>query len=272
MTYRYLFGPVPSRRFGRSLGVDLAGGRRCSFDCVFCEVGKTDCLTRQRQEYVPTSAVIGELRAWLAEDGVADVITLAGSGEPTLHTGFGEIIDAVHASCKIPVALLTNSSLLTEPGVRSAAARADIVKVSLGAWDEASFEALNHPVPGLTFAGVMQGLRLFRAQYQGRLWVEVMLVCGVNDVPWQVERIAALVADLQPATVQLNTVVRPPAFADAEPLADESLERLAALFTPKAEVIVQHRGPEGRRRHDEHVEHLAGLSVRSATSLRIPGC
>jgi len=259
MKYRYLFGPVPSRRFGRSLGIDLAGGRRCSFDCVFCEVGKTDCLTLQRQEYVPTSAVIGEFQAWLAEDGVADVITLAGSGEPTLHSGFGAIIDAVHTACTIPVALLTNSSLLTDPDVRASAARADIVKVSLGAWDEGSFEALNHPVPGLSFSVVMQGLRLFRVQYRGHLRVEVMLVRGVNDVPWQVERIAALAAELQPATVQLNTVVRPPAFTDARPLDDVSLERLAGLFTPKAEVIAPHRGPEGQRRHDEHVEHLACL-------------
>jgi wyosine [tRNA(Phe)-imidazoG37] synthetase (radical SAM superfamily) len=246
--YRYLFGPVPSRRLGRSLGVDLLCERRCSFDCVFCEVGATDVLTRERREYVPTAAVIAELHDWLREGGQADVITLAGAGEPTLHTGFGEVIDAVHAACRIPVALLTNSTLLGDADVRAAAARADIVKVSLSAWDDASMVALNHPAEGLTFAGLLDGLRVFCATYRGRLWVEVLLVRGINDAPEQVARIAALTAGLKPEKVQLNTVVRPPAFETAEAVGEESLAALALLFTPPAEVIAPHRGGGAAKR------------------------
>ena len=236
-TYRYLFGPVPSRRFGRSLGVDLLCARRCSFDCVFCEVGDTDLLTVERAEYVPTADVIGEIHDWLDCGGVADVITLAGMGEPTLHTGFGDIIDAVHASCAIPVVLLTNGTLFGDAGVRAAAARADVVKASLSAWDDASLARLNRPADALSFERLMDGLREFRREFDGPLWIEVMLVRGINDEPGQVARIAALAAGLHPDKIQLNTVVRPPAAAGSEAVPGDVLQRLAPLFTPVAEVI-----------------------------------
>ncbi len=240
--YQYLFGPVPSRRFGRSLGVDLLCERRCSFDCVFCEAGVTDVLTVERREYVPTGAVIAELHDWLAQGGRADVITLAGTGEPTLHTGLGDVIDAVHAACRLPVALLTNSTLFGDPAVREAAARADIVKASLSAWDDASLALLNRPVAGLTFAGLLDGLQAFRALYRGRFWLEVILVRGVNDAPDPVRRIAALANGLRAEKVQINTVVRPPAFPTAVAVDARSLAQLAALFSPPAEVIAPHRG------------------------------
>jgi len=235
--YRYLFGPVASRRLGRSLGVDLTTGRQCCFDCVFCETGRTRELTVARHACVPVDAVIVELRAWLAAGGTADVITLAGSGEPTLHTEFGAVIDAVHAACSIPVALLTNGALLSDPAVRAAAARAELVKVSLSAWDEASLVALNRPAEGLHFTTLIAGLRAFSAVYRGRLWVETILVRGINDAPEQIARIAALAGDLNPEKVQLNTVVRPPAIAGTEAVPPAELQRLATRFTPQAEVI-----------------------------------
>ncbi len=261
--YRYLFGPVHSRRLGLSLGVDLLDRRRCSFDCVFCEVGATERLTLERREYVPTAAVIAEFLDWLAAGGTADVVTLSGSGEPTLHSGFGEVIDAVHKACSLPVALLTNSTLLWDAEVRAAAARADIVKVSLSAWDDQSLAALNRPVKGLSFARLIEGLHAFRAVYTGSLWVETLLVQGVNDQPGQVSRIAALVSGLHADKVQLNTVVRPPAESIAAAVEGAELEHLAALFTPPAEVIAPHgKDPDGQRRQEAHVAQLAQLKNR----------
>lgn len=266
--YRYLFGPVPSRRLGRSLGVDLLCERRCSYDCVFCEVGTTDVLTSERREYVPTAAVIAELHDWLASGGQADVITLAGAGEPTLHTGFGEVIDAVHAACDIPVVLLTNSTLFGDPEVRTAAARADIVKGSLSVWDDASMAALNRPVSGLSFAGLLEGLYTFRAMYSGRFWLEVLLVQGVNDAPEQVARIAAMATRLRPEKVQLNTVVRPPAYETAGAVDEQSLNALAALFVPPAEVIAPHRGGGAAKRELTPVDDdlVAMLARRPCTA------
>ncbi len=270
--YHHLFGPVHSRRLGLSLGIDLLDRRRCSFDCVFCEVGATELLTLERREYVPTAAVIEEFKEWLATGGTADVVTLSGSGEPTLHSGFGDVIDAVHAACHLPVALLTNSTLLWNTEVRAAAARADIVKVSLSAWDDASLAALNHPAAGLTFARLIEGLHAFRAVYTGSLWVETLLVRGVNDKPEQVSRIATLVAGLHPDKVQLNTVIRPPAVENTAAVEHDGLQRLAGLFEPAAEVIAPHKSDsEGQRHQTAHVEELARLASRHAMERRESG-
>ena len=125
--YRYLFGPVPSRRFGRSLGVDLTPYKTCCHDCVFCQLGRTTNKTIRRREYVPTERVIEELKHWLSSDGQADYITLSGSGEPTLHTGFGKILDFIRTNTDIPAALLTNGAMLYLPAVRQAASTANVV-------------------------------------------------------------------------------------------------------------------------------------------------
>lgn len=262
--YRYLFGPVPSRRLGRSLGVDLLGNRICSFDCTFCEVGPTDQCTMERREYVPTQDVIAEVQDWLASGGEADVITLAGAGEPTLHTGLGTIVDAIHAMCDLPVVILSNGTMFADAEVRASAIKADCVKASLSAWDDASMAALNRPAQGMSFEKVLAGLRTFRHDFSGRFWIEVILVKDVNDAPWQVQRIAKLVADLKPEKVQLNTVVRPPAYRVAQAIDEASLAALAVLFDPPAEVIAP--APEKFVNDD----HVCDLDVLRDMLLRRP--
>ena len=160
--FKYLFGPVPSRRFGRSLGVDLTPFKTCSFDCVFCQLGRTPEETIIRKEYVPMDDVLSELDTWLKTDGQADYITLSGSGEPTLHSKFGEIFDFVHSHSSIPTVLLTNGTMLHLPEVRDAAARSDVVKVSLSAWDQDSYEWVNRPHSQLSFEQQVQGQIDFR--------------------------------------------------------------------------------------------------------------
>ncbi len=219
------------------MGIDLLCARRCSFDCVFCEVGHTDTLSMARGEFVPTADVIAEIQTWLEDGGTADVITLAGAGEPTLHTRFGDVIDAIHARCAIPVVLLTNSTLLGDAVVRADAARADIVKVSLSAWDDASMRQINRPVDGLPFAALYAGIMAFRAMYRGDLWLEVVLIRGINDRPDQVAHIATLASALNPDKVQLNTVVRPPAVPGITAVPAAELLRFSMLFSPQAEVI-----------------------------------
>jgi len=234
-----LFGPVPSRRFGRSLGVDLTPYKTCSFDCVFCQLGRTTRKAGKRAEWVPTDRVLDELAQWIREDGRADVVTLAGSGEPTLHLRFGDVIRFVHSKSQIPVVVLTNGSLLSDLDVRKDAAEADIVKVSLSAYDQASFEAINRPDPGLRFDALVEGERLFREEFRGKLWMEVFIVPGINSHVDQVRRIAEIASTIRPDRVQLNTAVRPPAESDVRPVARAMLEKLAALFDPPAEVIAE---------------------------------
>lgn len=237
--YKHLFGPVPSRRFGRSLGVDLTPFKTCSPDCVFCQLGPTTCRTVKRQEYVPTAEVLAEIHDWLDSDGEADVITLSGSGEPTLHSRFGDVIELIRRRTDIPVLLLTNGTQLHLAEVREEASRANMVKVSLSAWDEQSFEHVNRPCPGLTFAQLVAGEAVFRKEFSGQLFLEVFLLRGINSAPADVRRTAKLARRIGPDRVQLNTAVRPPAEKLAVALPAEHMAELAQLFTPTAEVIAE---------------------------------
>jgi wyosine [tRNA(Phe)-imidazoG37] synthetase (radical SAM superfamily) len=268
MQYRYLFGPVPSRRFGRSLGIDLVPFKTCSFDCAFCEVARTTALTVERSAYVPTDSVIAEFQHWLADGGEADVITLAGSGEPTLNSDFGLIIDAIREACNTPVVILTNSSLMHLDAVQEAAAKADIVKGSLSAWDEDSFVRMNQPAAGLSLGSMIAGLQQFRQRFNGKLWIEVFLMKGVNDRPEDVAKIASIVERLSPDAVQLNTVVRPPADDGAEAVSRSALQALAPLFNPPAEIIARFSAPDSDA-SDSTVtsEHIRAMVSRRPCTL-----
>jgi wyosine [tRNA(Phe)-imidazoG37] synthetase (radical SAM superfamily) len=234
---KYLFGPVPSRRFGRSLGVDLTPYKTCSLDCVFCQLGRTTNKTIERRDYVRMEEVLDELTEWFETDGEADYVTLSGSGEPTLHARFGEVLALVREKSDIPSLLLTNGTLLHLSEVREAAALADIVKVSLSAWDQASFGWVNRPHADLRFETLVSGQKAFRKAYNGQLWMEVFLVSGMNAMPGDVTRIAALAEEIGPDRIQLNTAIRPAAEDFAVPVSRERMEELTTLFHPQAEII-----------------------------------
>jgi wyosine [tRNA(Phe)-imidazoG37] synthetase (radical SAM superfamily) len=231
---------VPSRRLGRSLGIDLVPFKTCSFDCIFCQLGRTTNKTVARREYVSTDEVCEELRDWCGSGNTADAITLAGSGEPTLHSRFGEIIDVARRASDIPVVLLTNGSLLSDPAVRAQASGADIVKASLSAWDDASLQHVNRPHPDIGFAALVDGIRCFREQFRGALWLEVFLVWGSNATPAEVAAIADIAHTIGPDTVQLNTAVRPPCEEYAYAVPGELMAQLAHQFEPVADVIAEY--------------------------------
>ncbi|RLB20936.1 MAG: radical SAM protein [Deltaproteobacteria bacterium] len=251
--YKYLFGPVPSRRFGRSLGVDLLPLKTCSLDCIFCQLGRTAQKTVERKEYVSTEEVIAELRSWLESGVEADVITLSGSGEPTLHLGFGEVLKYIRANTHIPSVLLTNGTMLYLPEVREAASFADIVKVSLSAWNMASYQWVNRPHEELDFQQLVEGEKAFRKQFKGKLYLEVFLIKGINTIPEEVEKIAALAKEIHPDRIQLNTAVRPPAEDFVVTVSQEELVALSGLFDPPAEIIAEFEGKHTRNfRTNEH--------------------
>ena len=236
-TYRYLFGPVPSRRLGRSLGVDLTPFKTCTLDCVFCQLGRTTVKTVERREYVPTAAVNTEIAEWLEAGGIADHITLAGSGEPTLHAGFGDVLQSIRSRTDIPTVLLSNGTLFTDPAVREAAGHADIVKLSLSAWDSFSFNCINRPHPDLDFPRIVQGYQAFRKAFKGKLWLEVFLIKGTNSAQRDVERIAVLAETIHPDAIHLNTSVRPTAETSTVALPPAQMIALTTIFRPVATVI-----------------------------------
>ncbi len=240
----FLFGPVPSRRLGRSLGVDLIPRKTCPFDCIYCEVGPTTARTAGRRNF-ETEAIIRELEGYLAGPHPAlDFITLAGSGEPTLNLGLGRIIEAAKSLTATPLAVLTNGALLHLPAVRRELAAADVVLPSLDAGSEETFQAINRPLQGFTLTRLRQGLRAFRREYRGQIWLEIMLVPGLNDGEAELAALRDCIREIAPDKVQLNTPVRPGVEDWVKPLSSEEMAAIAAFLGGPVEVIAAFdRGP-----------------------------
>jgi wyosine [tRNA(Phe)-imidazoG37] synthetase (radical SAM superfamily) len=259
----YVYGPVPSRRLGASLGVDVVPMKACSYDCIYCQLGPTRRLTSDREPFFRVDEVLADVEQRLRLWPPPDVITVAGSGEPTLFAGLGELIDGVKRTTRIPVALLTNGALFHRPDVRGEAARADIVLPSLDAGDEATFRLVNRPAPGLTLQAVVEGLATFRREYRGRIWLEVMVLAGINDTPERIAPIARLARRIGPDRIQLNTAVRPTFDERAAPVPPERLAELGSLFTPAAEVIADWGElPGDSRQHAPREDEILALLRR----------
>ena len=240
--YKHLFGPVPSRRLGRSLGVDLVPYKVCTYDCIYCQLGRTTTRTTCRAQYVPTEEVLAELHEALTEPDLCDYVTLSGSGEPTLHRDAGRVIAAIKAMSGIPVAVLTNGSLLHEPEVRRALLPADLVAPSLDAGDAETFRRINRPCPEISFERMVDGLKAFRREYTGQLHLEVLFCAGINDGDEQVGKIRAIIDEVNPDRIDVNTVTRPPAEAEAKAVPPERLAHICLLLGAKAHPIAG--GPE----------------------------
>jgi wyosine [tRNA(Phe)-imidazoG37] synthetase (radical SAM superfamily) len=229
---------VPSRRLGRSLGVDLVPHKTCSFDCIYCQLGRTTELTVARRPGPPVEVLVDEVEEAIAHGPRPEFVTLSGSGEPTLYEPLGELIDALGRVFR-PVAVLTNGSLLAEEKVRAALCRADVVLPSLDAADEETFQWVNRPHPDLTLQGLVEGMVGFRHEFRGEIWLEVMMLGGVTATPDQAARLARLAATIEPDRIHLNTVVRPPAEDYALPASRDGLHALCEVFRPHAEVIAE---------------------------------
>lgn len=214
--------------------------KTCSYDCIYCQLGNTTCRTVERKEWVPMDAVLEELKLKLASR--PDYITLSGSGEPTLYSRLGELIEHIQAMTQVPVAVLTNGSLLWQEQVRKDLALADLVMPSLDAPDRDRFEFINRPHPEVTFERLLEGLEALRREFSGQYWLEVMLLAGYTALPEPVQRLAEHVRRIQPDKVQLNTAVRPPAEDYAMAARPERMDEYARVFEPLAEVIAQYSG------------------------------
>lgn len=235
--FKYLYGPVPSRRLGRSLGIDLVPFKTCTYDCIYCQLGRTTNKTLERLSYAPVKDILDELKLKLASGERPDYISIAGSGEPTLHSYIGELIGLIKNMTSIPVAVLTNGSLLYLPDVRAALMRADLVIPSLDAGDETMFRYVNRPHDGISFDNMVKGLIEFTRDFPGQVWLEVLLVSGVTGMAADVEKIAVLAKKIGAQKVQLNTVCRPAAEEFACAVEKNQMNNLARLFTGAVDII-----------------------------------
>jgi len=229
--YHYLFGPVPSRRLGMSLGVDLVPSKICSLDCVYCEVGKTTRLTLERKEYVRFGKVKEELTHYFNTHPDPDYITFSGSGEPTLNSRIKEVLQFIkQQKPHIPVAVLTNGTLLYDKAVRDALMDADLVLPSLDSATEAGFREINRPPETLRIGPYIEGLTAFRQAFKGKIWLEIFILPGYNDAEQELTELKKAILKIRPDSIQLNTLDRPGTLEGLKRATKKELEQIREFW------------------------------------------
>jgi wyosine [tRNA(Phe)-imidazoG37] synthetase (radical SAM superfamily) len=236
---KHVFGPVPSRRLGRSLGVDAVPLKTCNFSCVYCQLGRTRRRQLRRRSFVNVADVVAEIASVLARHtpDTIDWITFVGSGETTLYARLGTLIRFVKSMTDIPVAVITNGSLLHLPRVQRELEVADAVLTGLDAGSESLFRAVNRPHPTLSFDRHVNGLVEFGQAYGGRLWVEVMLIDGVNDSDQALTEVADVLSRVGPEEIHIITPSRPPAEPWVRSPTDEAVDRAVAILGEVARAV-----------------------------------
>jgi wyosine [tRNA(Phe)-imidazoG37] synthetase (radical SAM superfamily) len=264
---RFIYGPVPSRRLGLSLGVDLVGHKICSYDCIYCQLGRTRKKTVERRPYVPIEKIILQLEQRLNEKPHVDFITLGGSGEPTLNSHINTLITELKRITSIPIAVLTNGSLLSNKKVRDALMKADVILPSLDAHDQKGFDAINRPHPKITFDVMLEGLITFRKAYEGQLWLEIMILKGINDSNEDALAFKGLIEKIMPDRIHINTAVRPPAVVRVRQADIEQMSAFCEIFGKNAEIIAPFRAKRKYKKDIELEDELLNVLARRPCTL-----
>ncbi|MDY6823162.1 MAG: radical SAM protein [Thermodesulfobacteriota bacterium] len=263
----YIYGPVPSRRLGRSLGVDLIPCKICTYDCIYCQLQKSSSKTLKRGSYRPMDAVLTQLWEKLDQGTAPDCITLAGSGEPTLNRDIGTIITRIRDRTSIPVAVLTNGSLLWEPSVKDAVMAADIVIPSLDAYTPEMFQAINRPHSGIDFQTMTRGLVDFARAYTGTLWLEIFIMDGINGAAADAEHFLPLVRDINPRHLYINTAVRPAADPSVIKAPDEAIDRFYGILGRPRQADVNQRHSAKNTEHTDTAGEILAMTARRPVTI-----
>lgn len=238
---RYIYGPVKSRRLGLSLGVSLTPYKICNFDCIYCQLGKTTQKATRREEYIEIKEIIDELSSWFKNNeqqaGALNYITFSGSGEPTLNIKIGDLISQIKNITAVPVAVITNSSLLSDISVRQALLRAGLIVPSLDAVTQEAWEKINRPDASINIGKIIEGLINLRKEFSGKIWLEVMLVKGVNDDIRQIKKLKEVTDKIRPDKIQLNSPVRATAEPDILPVDKAKLKKIKEILGDNCQIL-----------------------------------
>jgi wyosine [tRNA(Phe)-imidazoG37] synthetase (radical SAM superfamily) len=234
---KFTFGPVPSRRLGFSLGIDIIPRKICTFDCIYCQIGKTTNQEIKRKSFFNKHEIAEEIINKVKQLSIIDHVTFSGSGEPTLNSDIGWMIEEIKKSINIPVAVITNGSLLNDKNVRDDLCKADVVLPSLDAVSEDIFRYINRPHSLIELNTIIEGMKRFRDVYNGNIWLEIMLIKNVNDSSEELERLKNVIKYLDVEKVQLNTVIRPPVDRTTERINGEELNKISRYFGHGCEVV-----------------------------------
>jgi len=238
---KYIYGPVNSRRIGKSLGISLTDFKTCNFDCVYCQLGRTKTRYLQRKEYVKIEEICAEFLSWLENNpGPAkelDYITLSGTGEPLLNIRIDELISRIKRASSVPVCVITNSSLLSSSEARQQLARADLIIPSLDAVTQEIFQAVDRPDTTIKVGDIISGLIELRKEFKGKIWLEVMLIKGVNDSPAHIRGLKEAIGQIKPDKIQLNSPARNTAETDVFPVDPERLKQIQDILGGNCEVF-----------------------------------
>ncbi|MDE7169987.1 MAG: radical SAM protein, partial [Mucispirillum sp.] len=214
---KYIFGPVPSRRLGRSLGINIVPSKICSMDCIYCEVGRTEALTVKRKPYVKARNIIEEFeKNYDSLKEFCDVITITGAGEPALNSELDKIFGGIKEITDKPAAILTNAAALKDRDVYETLLKFDIVVPSLDAVSDDVFRKINLPHKDIRIADIIENLTSFSKEYSGLLYVEILFCKGVNDSREHIEKLASVLKRMNMTKVQAGTIHRPPAYSSAK--------------------------------------------------------
>jgi wyosine [tRNA(Phe)-imidazoG37] synthetase (radical SAM superfamily) len=239
MQYNTLFGPVPSRRLGISLGIDLVPMKTCTLNCIYCECGESTHLTLERREYVPFATVKQELSIYFENNPPPDYITFSGSGEPTLNSRIGDVLHFIKNHIHdIPVALLTNGTLFSQKQVREDIKAATVIIPSLDAATEKVFRKINRPSPHLKVDTIIQGLTQLRKEYRGKIWLEIFIVPGMNDTEQELTALKQAIDKIKPDQVQINTLDRPGSVPTLRAATRQELEHVIDFWEMENAAIV----------------------------------
>lgn len=238
---KYIYGPVDSRRLGLSLGITLTPYKICSFDCIYCQLGQTTEKTIQRQEYIPIDEILNELKSWLqnnvGETKKLNYITFSGSGEPVLNIRIDRLITGIKELTNIPIAIITNSSLLVDTSVRKTIGNVDLIVPSLDAATGEIFEKISRPAPDIKIESIIEGLVNLRKEFRGKIWLELMLVKGVNDDLRHIKKLRGIIDKINPDKIHLNSPVRLDAKFGILSVPRNKLEKIKEILGDRCEII-----------------------------------